>query len=153
MWVLWHQSITWTLLLLFLGWNSIRNQQQQKMCGVVRASVHAVVMRLFRNKGLLVCFAPLPVVVMDRPAISTFITVSLNCFFYMLSRGVGRTGVYLIDYRYLSSDLGNVRFMFSPFFLWAVLPFFASPLLPFILFLISACFDFFMHLFLNFSSF
>lgn len=77
--------------------------------------MHAVVTWLFRNKGLLVCFAPLPVAVMDRPAISTFTTVSLNCFFHVLSRGVGRTGVYLIDYWYLSGDLGSVRFMFSPF--------------------------------------
>ena len=52
---------------------------------------------------------------MDRPAISAFTTVSLNCLFHVLSRGVGRTGVYLIDYWYLSGDLGSVRFMFSPF--------------------------------------
>lgn len=71
--------------------------------------------QLFRNKGLLVCFAPLPVAVMDRPAISTFTTVSLNCFVHVLSRDVGRTGVYLIDYWYLSGDLGSVGFMFSPF--------------------------------------
>jgi len=52
---------------------------------------------------------------MDRPTISTFSTVSLNCFSHVLSRGVGRTGVYLINYWYLSGDLGTVRFMFLPF--------------------------------------
>lgn len=52
---------------------------------------------------------------MDRPAISSFTPVSLNWFFPVLSRGVGRTGVYLIDYWYFSGDLGNVTFMFSSF--------------------------------------
>lgn len=121
------------------------------MWGVVRASVRAEVTQLFRNKGLLVCFVPLPVAVMDRPAISTFNTVSLNCFFHVLSRGVGRTGVYLIDYWYLSGDLGSVRFMFSPSSYEQSCGFFFSRLLPFISFLIPACFNFFMHLFLNFS--
>lgn len=61
-------------------------------------------------------FAPPPVAVIDRHAISTFMAVSLNCSIHVLSRGVGRTGVYLIDYWYLSGDLGSVRFMFSPFY-------------------------------------
>lgn len=139
MWVLLCRSLN---ISAFIPWVKFRTQLTVAEDGEALSAFPALLMQSLRNKGLSVCFSSLPVAVMNRPVIFTFATISLNCFFFhVLSRSVGRTGVYLIDYQYLSGDLGNCRFMFL-LLLTSCLFFFPFPLLPFISFFNTCLFQF-----------
>lgn len=70
-------------------------------------------------------------------------------FFSMCSAGMWG-GLYLIDCWYLSGDLGNCRYTFSVFSYQ--LSFFLFLYCLLFYFLIPACFNFYMHLILNFNS-
>lgn len=85
MWVLLYHSLN---TIAFIPWVKLRTQLTAAEEGKALSVLCAVIMQLLRNKGLSVCFSSLPVAVMNRPAIFTFATISLNCFFSTCSAGV-----------------------------------------------------------------